>query len=223
MSSYLVIRHGQASYGSANYDELSRLGVSQSEKLGAYLARQSKKIDAIYVGPKKRHEQTCEALRKGASKAGMTLPDPIESHGLDEFPAFELFRMHYPTEGDSSDAALAGNAEKQFPALVLAWMKGEIDSGSLENATQFEARVQGSFSEIRNEQGMGKRILMITSGGPMMIAVKQSLMLNAYNACKLLWVTGNSALSEFRSSEKKLVLHSFNSLAHLSANEMSYR
>lgn len=223
MSNYLVIRHGQASYGSANYDELSKLGVSQSEKLGIYLAHQSKKIDAIYVGPKKRHEQTCEALRKGASNAGMTLPSPIAAQGLDEFPAFELFRMHHPTEGDESDAVVSGQAKDQFPALCLSWMKGELDSGALESAAQFEARVQESFSEVDEEQGEGKRILMITSGGPMMIAMKQSLMLDAYNACRLLWVTGNTALSEFRSTQKKLTLHSFNSLAHLSDSELSYR
>ena len=223
MSSLVVIRHGQASYGAANYDELSSLGHAQSEKLGEYLAGQGREIDAIYVGPKKRHEQTCAALRRGAVRAGFALPEPIRANALDEFPAFELFRMHYPVDGDSSDAVVTGDAMDKFPALCLSWMKGELDSGDLESAEEFESRVSECLLDIAKQQGEGKRVLVITSGGPMMVAMKQALALDAYNACQLLWVTANTALSEFRCTQEKLLLHTFNALSHLPDKDLSYR
>ncbi len=223
MSSLVVIRHGQASYGAANYDELSSLGQGQSEQLGEYLAGQGNEIDAIYVGPKKRHEQTCTALRQGAARAGLTLPEPILANGLDEFPAFELFRMHYPVDGDSSDAVVTGDAEDKFPALCLSWLKGELDSGDLESAKEFESRVHQCLLDIAQQQGEGKRVLVITSGGPVMVAMKQSLALDAYNACQLLWVTANTSVSEFRCTQEKLLLHYFNALSHLSDKDRSYR
>ncbi len=38
MGSIYLIRHGQASFGAANYDVLSNVGVQQAEHLGTYLS-----------------------------------------------------------------------------------------------------------------------------------------------------------------------------------------
>jgi broad specificity phosphatase PhoE len=58
MTSLLLVRHGQAPYGSANYDLLSPLGERQSHRLGAWLTRQGLKFGGCWSGPL-RHVAQC--------------------------------------------------------------------------------------------------------------------------------------------------------------------
>ena len=52
MGTLYLIRHGQASYGEADYDKLSARGAEQAAAVGRWLA--GKKIDALYAGPLRR-------------------------------------------------------------------------------------------------------------------------------------------------------------------------
>ena len=56
MGTLLLIRHGQASYGEADYDRLSTRGHEQAKALGRFLATQ--RVDHVFVGPLRRHQQT---------------------------------------------------------------------------------------------------------------------------------------------------------------------
>ena len=82
MGTLTLVRHGQASFGAANYDQLSTVGELQSARLGAYLAQQSLRFDAVYHGSLQRHHQTW---------AGIATHLPIEGNtvhcrpGLNEF------------------------------------------------------------------------------------------------------------------------------------------
>ncbi len=223
MSTLVVIRHGQASYGAANYDELSELGTEQSFALGQFFAQQGSGIDQIYVGPKVRHQQTYDAMCQGAQTNTLRLPDAIPMTDLDEFPAFELFRMHYPPANHTnSDDIFSGVAESKFPILCQDWMTGDLDSGAFETAAQFESRILRSMLKIASEKP-GTRSCLVTSGGPVMMAMKLALSLDALSACKLLWVTANSSVSEFRFRDGAFDLHSFNTLSHLSTENITYR
>ena len=45
MKEIFFVRHGQASFGKENYDQLSELGVEQSKKLGEYLQKEVKGVN----------------------------------------------------------------------------------------------------------------------------------------------------------------------------------
>jgi broad specificity phosphatase PhoE len=47
MSEIYLIRHGQASFGSDNYDRLSPLGVRQAQCLAKHLAKTDKSFDGF--------------------------------------------------------------------------------------------------------------------------------------------------------------------------------
>ena len=57
-----MIRHGQASFSSENYDRLSSLGCLQSEILGEYLSHIGIFFDAIYSGSLERQRHTAERV-----------------------------------------------------------------------------------------------------------------------------------------------------------------
>ena len=77
MGTLTLVRHGQASFGAANYDQLSTVGELQSARLGAYLAQQSLRFDAVYHGSLQRHHQTWPvSLRICPSKETLFIADP---------------------------------------------------------------------------------------------------------------------------------------------------
>ena len=209
MSTLLVVRHGQASFGAADYDQLSELGYLQSERLGTHFSDHGRGIDAVYCGPAKRHRQTLEGLSRAP---GLTLPETNFVPDLAELPAFKLVAMH--GKGKGPDA---------FQQLIESWMLGTLDCGDMETAEQFSGRVEASLRNICRQEGRGKTILVVTSGGPTIVATSQALSLSAAKAADLLWVIANSSVTEFRYRDDELSLVGFNRIAHLRPDHISYR
>ena len=58
MGNLYLVRHAQASFGAADYDNLSELGHRQSVRLGEYFAKNGVQFDAVLTGTLKRHAQT---------------------------------------------------------------------------------------------------------------------------------------------------------------------
>ena len=67
MGTLYLVRHGQASFGAADYDQLSDLGRRQSERLGRYWRERGITFDAVLTGTLRRHAQTWEGIAAGAA------------------------------------------------------------------------------------------------------------------------------------------------------------
>ena len=88
MGQILLVRHGQASFGAADYDALSPLGFEQSRLLGAALAHRTISVDAVVHGTMRRHRETaetCAARRACPAKAPLriSLPPPTHSRPVE--------------------------------------------------------------------------------------------------------------------------------------------
>ena len=66
MGNLYLVRHGQASFGAADYDNLSALGHRQSVRLGEYFAARELRFEAVLTGSLKRHAQTWAGIAEGA-------------------------------------------------------------------------------------------------------------------------------------------------------------
>ena len=64
MITILLARHGQASFGKKNYDELSELGITQARMLGAHYAHTQRRIDAVVAGAVFFHVSCVEDARR---------------------------------------------------------------------------------------------------------------------------------------------------------------
>ena len=62
MGTLTLIRHGQASFGEKNYDNLSKVGRQQSKFLGEYFERQNITFDKIFCGDLARQIDTSRAI-----------------------------------------------------------------------------------------------------------------------------------------------------------------
>lgn len=60
MTTIYLVRHGQASFGKSNYDELSENGEAQATLLGQYFKQILKEQPYVVAGTMQRHEQTAK-------------------------------------------------------------------------------------------------------------------------------------------------------------------
>ena len=84
MGTLYLVRHGQASFGADDYDQLSPLGWRQARRLGAYWRERlgsGLALDAVLTGTLRRHAQSYAAIAQAL--AGM--PQPLVWPGLDEY------------------------------------------------------------------------------------------------------------------------------------------
>jgi len=239
VSSLYVIRHGQASYWAKEYDVLSDLGEAQSQRLGAFWAGRQLAIDAVYCGPRKRHRDTAAKMLHGAAKCGFRLPEPTVMPELDEYPAHAIMRVHMPEavqERPHLTPLLQGMGSKVpdddrrefmqlFEELIERWGTGDLQVDGEETYEQFSQRVEGALKHIISEQGRGKRVMVVTSAGPVSVAMRMALQLDVPTTMRTGWVVANSSVTELRyRSTDSMGLISFNGLPHLRQhNLISYR
>ena len=92
MGQLYLVRHGQASLGAADYDQLSAMGAKQSRRLGEYWKDHGLAFDAVLVGTLKRHAQTLEGIQDGLGRT----PDALQWPGLNEYDSEAIIRALYP-------------------------------------------------------------------------------------------------------------------------------
>ena len=86
MGTIHLVRHGQASFGSDDYDRLSALGWQQGRRLGEYFGAHGMRFDAVLTGTLRRHHETWQAIRDGGQIEGEAQVWP----GLDEYDSAAL-------------------------------------------------------------------------------------------------------------------------------------
>jgi len=75
MGAIYLLRHGQASFGSANYDQLSPTGHAQAQALGAALRTRGVTPDHVVCGTMQRHVDTAKgALAAWDGVADLNVP-----------------------------------------------------------------------------------------------------------------------------------------------------
>jgi len=231
LSSLLLIRHGQASFGADDYDVLSARGIEQSRALGRHLAAQGQRIDAVYAGPRRRHADTARHLRDAAAEAGAPLPEPIAIAELDEFPAIEMLRLWLPklaADDPELAAALAGGdvgraALVAFDRVTKAWANGSLDVGELESFAAFAARVARGLAAIMQAEGRGRQVLVVTSGGPISIAVRGCLELGEEPTLRAALALANASTTEVKWRGDETTLFGYNHVHYLPRELITYR
>ena len=222
MGRIIVVRHGQASYGQADYDRLSARGVRQCELLGAYWAARGLRIDEVHVGPRRRHWQSHDSAAAHFRAGGGRWPDPVEDPALDEYSAFEVMESAVPS--DTLKSMLVDTEASRrayfllFRKTMRLWVRGELATPGVESWQQFRRRVETSAERMR-QSADGKNIAVFTSGGPTAAFAGYALALDDLRTMELSWIISNASFSELLASrtdeEERFTLLSLNAIPHL--------
>lgn len=216
--SLLLVRHGQASYGAADYDQLSERGWEQSRRLGHWLARGGHAFGTVVVGGMRRHRETAEAIAEGFAAAGVALPTPVEDPGFAEFDHQAVFGAWLDAHAESpiALASRSGAPRDVAPMLMAAlgaWARDELP-GLPESWDAFGARVHAAGQRLMARAGEGEA-LVLSSGGVISRLAQIALEVPVHRAVELNLALRNSAVSEFHPQGERLRLGSWNTLPHL--------
>lgn len=227
MAEMWLVRHGQASFGKANYDELSPLGVQQCRWLGQHLHDLAIGVDHVVTGTLQRHAQSAAALFEGLEDA-----PPMTRHvGFDEYDFIALhnaYRAQHrkkvkPTPEDSNTGATQSGSDVQrefyrvLKRALDAWVRDEIELPDGQRWPQFAAGVADAIRSV--QMSKARRTLVITSGGVIATSIGQALALESERVFDLNLQVRNSSITQFFYNETNLRFASFNGVAHLERDD----
>lgn len=214
MGTLYLVRHGQASFGAADYDQLSELGTRQCRLLGEYWHRHGQRFDAVLTGSLKRHAQSFAAIVEGLGAA----PEPLIWPGLNEYDSEAVIHAIHPEPLPRPvDAEMVRHHFRLLRSGLQAWMRGETRPAGMPSYADFAAGVAGALAHVR--QHCEGEVLIVSSGGPIATAVGQVLGTSSETSIELNLRIRNSAVSEFSFNPKRHLLQSFNNLPHLDSPE----
>ncbi|MCY4753471.1 histidine phosphatase family protein [Pelomonas aquatica] len=215
MGSLYLVRHGQASFGAADYDQLSAKGHEQCRRLGAYWRERGQRFDAVFTGTLRRHAQSLAGIVEGY---GEGLP-AVALPGLNEYDSEAVVRAIHPGPlGKPSDPETVKQHFRLLRQGLLAWMRGETAPVGMPAHADFAAGVADVLARVL-ALGVGRHVLIVSSGGPISTAVGQVLDTPPETVVELNLRIRNSALTEFAFNPKRHHLVTFNALPHLDTAE----
>ena len=239
MSKLMLVRHGQASFFSDDYDKLSEMGLRQSRVLGEHWVERGEVFDEVYVGTLQRQRETGEAVREVFDAAGRDWPVHEVLPGLDEYPADEITDSLLPLlcerdegfvrlKSDFDGAAEGPERYRTFHRLLAAvmaeWIGGEYEANGLMRWTEFRDGVRSALGDIMARTGRGRRVVVFSSGGPIGVAVQSALQAPDVMAAELNWRIHNCSVTEITFSGARVALDCFNVVGHLTDPELlTYR
>lgn len=221
MSIITLVRHGQASFFGADYDELSELGKQQCQTLGTWWRSHGTRFDKAFVGPLNRHHQSEHAVAGGY---GDVWPAAEKLDGLIEYQSMAVVR-HVVGPDDMLAAGVTQDSPEterrrvmrhyfsKYVNIVRQWATGELDVPGVETWRQARLRVADTIAHLARDRN--KRLVAFTSGGFVAMAVGELLRLEDEQVFDLSLDIRNTSLTELRLSPARRSLLSYNAIPHL--------
>lgn len=214
MGNLYLVRHGQASFGAADYDNLSELGHKQSVRLGEYFASKGLTFDAVLTGTLKRHAQTWAGIAQGAKYDHTPLLWP----GLNEYDSEAVIKTIHPTPLTKPDTPeMYRHHFRLLRDALRQWMDGVVSPHGMPTYEDFVKGVTSALDHVR--QNHDGNVLIVSSGGPISTAVGHLLGTTPETTIELNFRIRNSSVTEFAFNPKRHMLVTYNTLPHLDTRE----
>lgn len=240
MSRLFVVRHGQASFLTEDYDRLSPLGAQQSRALAERWLQHEVVPVMAFAGSLQRQQKTGATVAQAYAEAGKPFPAIETLAGLNEYPADELMselapllrRTHANVDEDAKAFEAATEREARYrtvhrllESVMRAWVHGEYDGDAVNVPTwvTFSDGVRAALRDIMQRAPSSSDVAVFTSGGPVGIAVQTVLESPELKAAELNWRVHNASVTRFTFSASRVSLDTFNDVSHLPAEMLTYR
>jgi broad specificity phosphatase PhoE len=159
MGQLYLIRHGQASFGAEDYDNLSELGHQQAQQLGAYFKQKNLQFDAVITGTLRRHTQTWQGIALGAGFAH----EPLQMPGLNEYDSHAVIATIHPDKLEKPDTPeLYRHHFRLLKDGLTQWMNGVVSPAGMPSYVDFQQGVVDATPETTIELNLRIRNCSIT-------------------------------------------------------------
>lgn len=204
MPAIYLLRHGQASFGTDDYDVLSDLGRLQADIAGQELARRGLRSPVVVSGSLRRQRDTA-TLAAAALGVDVAAIDPR----FDEFDAHASVDAYLGRPG-ATDGMSSGEFQQHLDAVMAAWM----ESGD----ERWRAFVDGAFAglvDLAARLPKGSDAVVATSAGVTAAVTGRLLGADAQGVIAMNRVSVNASITTVVAGSRGLSLVSFNDHAHV--------
>lgn len=223
MPTIYLIRHGQGSFGTHNYDRLSPVGQRQARLLGAHLHALGVPFAAAYSGTLQRQRNTGALALERMSAEGLTLH---EDDAFNEYDANAIIAAYLPrvlaspreVAQDLRRSIFADNKlfQNAFSRVLEAWLNEEPhDHPALEPWSAFRDRLMSAIARLGEAHERGDSVLVFTSGGVIATALAHALGLNATHTMRVNWTVHNASITRLHLGRSGPRLLGFNNVDYL--------
>lgn len=226
MAEIFLVRHGQASFGTDNYDQLSELGYQQGKLLGEHFLQQEQQFHGLYSGTLARQQQTAQALIDVYRAAAVELPSLIIDANWNEFDnhaqveeLLPSMLQQYPNLAKDAENMMADKKsfQKILRAVFQHWILEEPQSSTLESWPQARSRFESGLGAVMQQNSSGQSAAVFTSGG-VIAAVSAIVMgLGADKVYGLFEPVINASVTRLVHNQHNISLSSFNEHQFLNA------
>jgi broad specificity phosphatase PhoE len=214
MPSILLIRHGQASFGSTDYDALSAIGHAQAEAVTRELGGDGRPVARIVSGSLRRQRETAAPVA-----SLLELPAEVDPR-LNEYDMDEILACHSdsPVRTDTRPGAeqvSSAEFQRALEPAMRSWIAAGSDSPADESWPQFAARTRAALHELAAGLPSGTTGLVFTSAGVIAALCVSILGIPSETLVVLNRVAVNGAITLVASGRSGLSLISFNEHRYL--------
>jgi broad specificity phosphatase PhoE len=171
MGLLLLVRHGQASFGAADYDVLSPTGASQARHLGVHLRGLGIDPSLVLHGEMRRQRETAKELVEASGYDA-----PLETDARwDEFDHLSVMSAYTELaasalSNDERERYRRGTLDRRefqrvFEKATSRWVSAAHDGDYDEAYPQFIGRVRDALGHAARQAGPGRTVVVVTSGG----------------------------------------------------------
>ncbi|UYM07172.1 histidine phosphatase family protein [Solicola gregarius] len=217
MSLVVLVRHGQASWGAADYDVLSEHGHAQARSLGASWRTSGFEPTQLVSGRMRRHRETADEIRVGYGAA----PPYDVVDGLEEFDHVDVFAESIGADGSLPDLD-ASAMEQMFGEGLRRWITADGSRTYRETYRQFRARVGDAFAGLLGRFDADDKAVVVTSGGVIAAIVCDLLGVDDERWPALAAPIINTSTHKVLVRDARPMLVSFNEHAHLATADITY-
>ena len=223
MGMLYLVRHGQASFGTDDYDRLSDLGHRQSQRLGAHWAAMGMKLDHVITGTLLRQRQTWQGMAQGGAGAPWAALEPETTEALNEYDSHALLEAWLGQPPVPSAAPEMRRLHfQQLRDALGAWMAAEISPRGMPSYQDWVAGMLAVVERVRHNQAeRSGATVIVSSGGPIATLITQVLGAPPASAIELNLQIRNSAVAELLVSPKRVSVVSVNGLPHLQQPDLA--
>ncbi|MFY7941438.1 MAG: histidine phosphatase family protein, partial [Burkholderiaceae bacterium] len=146
MGTLYLVRHGQASFGADDYDQLSELGQRQSRRLGAYFQERRLTFEAVITGSLKRQQQTWRGIAEGMGQDEL---QHLVWPGLNEYDSHAVIHAIHPEPLAKPDTPEL--YKHHFGLLrqgLQAWMRGQAQPQGMPSYPEFVHGVTSALAHV---------------------------------------------------------------------------
>lgn len=215
MGTVYLVRHGQASFGADNYDQLSELGMRQCRRLGEYFRHKGIRFDAALVGTLERQKQSLACIAEGLQ----TPIEPLSWPGLNEYDSKAVVQAIHPEPLERpTTPELVREHFRLLREGLAAWIEGRTKPEGMISHADFVSGITSALDHVRATH-YKKKVLVVSSGGPISTIVAHTLGAPHNAMIEINLRIRNSSVSELTFTPKRHSLVTYNTLPHLDSAE----